>query len=236
MGSQRVRHNWATEQNQEGARHGAWHTMSTASNRARAKGLLLAKQAQISHKQQHTAQTLSPQVRKNKELNIYKSVLGIKRRRHTERKLRYSHSPGSNRKGPKTAGRPPAGEWIQPEKPAPPECTSSTPGLPHCLTRGPVSPMSLGCTDLTRVTLSLWPETSKLNSQQTTPQLRRGSQSRWCGVGSDCQQYSLFFFCPQHTVCRILVPRPGIESLPLGWKHGFLTSGPPGKSPLTAFY
>ena len=32
------------------------------------------------------------------------------------------------------------------------------------------------------------------------------------------------------SACRILVPQPGIEPGPLQWKHGFLTTGPPGKS------
>ena len=34
--------------------------------------------------------------------------------------------------------------------------------------------------------------------------------------------------------CRILVPRPGIEPTSPALEGGFLTTGPPGKSPLTA--
>ena len=33
-----------------------------------------------------------------------------------------------------------------------------------------------------------------------------------------------------HQACRILALRPGIEPCPLQWKHGILTSRPPGKS------
>ena len=43
----------------------------------------------------------------------------------------------------------------------------------------------------------------------------------------------LFFFFScfwPHVVCRILVPRPGIEPVPLAVEAGVLTSGPPGES------
>ena len=39
-----------------------------------------------------------------------------------------------------------------------------------------------------------------------------------------------FFFWLHHTACGILVPQPGIEPVPLQWKHGILTTGPPGNS------
>ena len=39
---------------------------------------------------------------------------------------------------------------------------------------------------------------------------------------------SLSCFWPCHTACRILVPQP--FSCPLQWKHGVLTTGPPGNS------
>ena len=35
---------------------------------------------------------------------------------------------------------------------------------------------------------------------------------------------------PRYAACGILVPRPGMEPVPLQWKHGVLTTGPPGKS------
>ena len=38
----------------------------------------------------------------------------------------------------------------------------------------------------------------------------------------------LLFGC---ATCGILVPRPGIEPVPLQWKLEVLTTGPPGKSP-----
>ena len=39
-----------------------------------------------------------------------------------------------------------------------------------------------------------------------------------------------FFFWPHPAACRILVPRPGTEPVPLQWKHGVLTTGLPGNS------
>ena len=39
----------------------------------------------------------------------------------------------------------------------------------------------------------------------------------------------LFFFWPCHTTCGILIPQPGIETVPLHWKHKVLTTRPPGK-------
>ena len=44
-----------------------------------------------------------------------------------------------------------------------------------------------------------------------------------------------FFFWPCITAFGILVPQPGIEPVPLHWKHGLVTIGPPGKSPGTCF-
>ena len=41
-------------------------------------------------------------------------------------------------------------------------------------------------------------------------------------------QKSFFFFFL--AACGILVPWPGIDPCPLHWKHGVLTTGPPGKS------
>ena len=42
---------------------------------------------------------------------------------------------------------------------------------------------------------------------------------------------SLDLFCwPYLAACRILVPQPGMEPLPLHWECRFLTTGPPGKS------
>ena len=41
---------------------------------------------------------------------------------------------------------------------------------------------------------------------------------------------ALFVFCLHCTVCRILVPRPGIEPGPQQWKHWVLTTGKPGNS------
>ena len=43
------------------------------------------------------------------------------------------------------------------------------------------------------------------------------------GVGNVC-------LWPPHMACRILVPQPGIEPVPLQRKHRVLTAGPPGKS------
>ena len=45
---------------------------------------------------------------------------------------------------------------------------------------------------------------------------------------SNC--YFLEIFWPCCMVCRILVPKPGIEPMPLHWQHKFLTTGPSGKS------
>jgi len=42
-------------------------------------------------------------------------------------------------------------------------------------------------------------------------------------------------FWPFITAFGILVPQPGIEPVPLYWKYGLLTTGPPGKSPDTRF-
>ena len=41
---------------------------------------------------------------------------------------------------------------------------------------------------------------------------------------------SFFFFWPPLAACGILLPQPGIEPMPLQWKHGVLTTGPLGKS------
>ena len=38
------------------------------------------------------------------------------------------------------------------------------------------------------------------------------------------------FIWPQCPAFEIPVPHPGIESVPLHWKHGDLTTEPPGKS------
>ena len=41
----------------------------------------------------------------------------------------------------------------------------------------------------------------------------------------------LFIYWPRHMACGILVSWPGIEPVPpVHWKHGVLTTGPPGKS------
>ena len=40
----------------------------------------------------------------------------------------------------------------------------------------------------------------------------------------------IMFFWLHCVVCGILVPRPGKEPVPLQWKLGVLTMGPPGKS------
>ena len=47
---------------------------------------------------------------------------------------------------------------------------------------------------------------------------------------------TFFFFWLCHTACGILVPQPGIKPPPLNWKHGVLTTGPPGKSQVFNFY
>ena len=44
------------------------------------------------------------------------------------------------------------------------------------------------------------------------------------------------FFFNLAATCRILAPQPGIELCPLKWKHGVLTTGPPGKSPKQNFW
>ena len=41
----------------------------------------------------------------------------------------------------------------------------------------------------------------------------------------------LKFFWPHHTACGIIVPRPGLEPIPLVVECGVLTTGPPRKSP-----
>ena len=44
-------------------------------------------------------------------------------------------------------------------------------------------------------------------------------------------QRLFFMFWLLLAACGILAPRPGINPTPLQWKHGVLTTGPPGKSP-----
>ena len=47
-----------------------------------------------------------------------------------------------------------------------------------------------------------------------------------------------FCFLPCHMACEILVPQPGDQvsnPCPLQWKHGVLTTGPPGKSLICSF-
>ena len=47
----------------------------------------------------------------------------------------------------------------------------------------------------------------------------------------------VLFFWLHLAACEILVPRPGIEPMPLQWKHRVLTTGPPGRSlHLTIFF
>ena len=43
--------------------------------------------------------------------------------------------------------------------------------------------------------------------------------------------YLFIYFWPHHVACRFLAPWPGIEPRPWQWKHGVLTTGPPGNSP-----
>ena len=43
-------------------------------------------------------------------------------------------------------------------------------------------------------------------------------------------RYFFFFFLLHQMACRILVPWPGTEPVPLHWKLGVLATGPPGKS------
>ena len=43
--------------------------------------------------------------------------------------------------------------------------------------------------------------------------------------------FFFFFFLPQHVAWGILVPRPGINLMPLQWKLGVLTTELPRKSP-----
>ena len=43
-----------------------------------------------------------------------------------------------------------------------------------------------------------------------------------------------FFFLPHHVACRIL-PHEGLNLCLLQWKHGVLTTGPPGKSSAVYF-
>ena len=59
------------------------------------------------------------------------------------------------------------------------------------------------------------------------PKLR---QKRANEFGETQEWVLFFFFSPRHTACRILVPYPGIEPVPLQWRCGVLTTGPPGKS------
>ena len=55
--------------------------------------------------------------------------------------------------------------------------------------------------------------------------------------GSGVQIFSCFFFVfwPHFVAHGVLVPQPGIKPGPLPWKHGVLTTGPPGKSPQLPF-
>ena len=43
--------------------------------------------------------------------------------------------------------------------------------------------------------------------------------------------YSFFSFWPHSEVCGTLVPQPGVEPTSPALEGGFLTPGPPGKSP-----
>ena len=45
-----------------------------------------------------------------------------------------------------------------------------------------------------------------------------------------------FFFLPHHAACRILAPQPGWNLHWLQWKHGALTTGPPGKLKMVLLY
>ena len=44
-------------------------------------------------------------------------------------------------------------------------------------------------------------------------------------------QCMFIYFWLRGVACRILVPQSGIEPMPLQWKLGVLTTGPPEKSP-----
>ena len=48
-----------------------------------------------------------------------------------------------------------------------------------------------------------------------------------------CHCFSGFFGCAE---CGILIPRPGIEPVPLQWKRGAQTTGPLGNSPPMLFF
>ena len=41
--------------------------------------------------------------------------------------------------------------------------------------------------------------------------------------------FKFYFFGPRLEACRILVHQPAMEYPPVLWKHGVLTTGPPGK-------
>ena len=87
---------------------------------------------------------------------------------------------------------------------------------------------------LSRVRLFMTPWSA---AYQAPPSMGFSRQEYWSGVPLPSPWRSisryffyLFIFWPYPGACRILIPWPGIEPVPLHWKHRVLTTGPPGKS------
>ena len=57
---------------------------------------------------------------------------------------------------------------------------------------------------------------------------RRGKIGFHCQIGL---YERIIYFWPCPVACGILVRKPGMELMPLQWKRGVLTIGPPGSSP-----
>lgn len=68
------------------------------------------------------------------------------------------------------------------------------------------------------------------SASEAAPQ---GKKKSWAQFRDKCP---MLFFWPNCEVCGISVPQPGYNPLPLQWKHGVLTTGPPGESPILGSY
>ena len=108
----------------------------------------------------------------------------------------------------------------------------SNPGLPHCRqTLYHVSQDGSPERIKTRVKeqrahQSLWLWTHRERNSPRAEVRELLMQRVWTEV-CGCRLL-FFFFWPYCVVCEILVPQAGIEPRPRQWKHGVLTTGPPG--------
>ena len=64
-------------------------------------------------------------------------------------------------------------------------------------------------------------------------EIRGRASGMWETCGPQFKFFFFFFFWPCIVACGTLVPWPGIELMPLNWKHGVLITGLPEKSLLS---